>query len=72
MKKWGTTVDVGVSTGFIRSAVPLISRHGKMNVEQYKEMNADSVGEVFIPDNLEDIDELAATFSDEDWKDFLK
>lgn len=71
MKKWGTTVDVDVSTGFIRSAVPLISRSGKMNAEQYKEMNVENVGDVFTPDNLDDIDELTASFSDEDWEELL-
>lgn len=71
MKKWGTTVDVDVSSNYMRSAVPLISRHGEMNIEQYKKMNVDSVGDVFVPDNLENIDELTATFSDEDWEEFL-
>ena len=71
IKKWGRNLEVGTSSNQFKNAVPLISIKGHMDESQFSDVTREHIGEVALPDDLSNIDELLMDFSEEDWGDQL-
>lgn len=58
VNKWGDTIEAGVTSTTFKQAKALVAPSGKLSVEGFE--NWGGSGEIYMPDNLENIDELIA------------
>jgi len=69
LKKWGTKVEVGVTSAQLRYAIPVVAPLGELDITKYADLKPEDIMMKFDSD-LDDLDDLIADLIEDDlWGD---